>query len=280
MKRQLLLMASFLLLGGIIFAQDEQVIADFDGTPEVIVMNAISGCVASVAANPSKSGINTSDSVGMFEFEVSHEEWAGIWVSRKTADDADSTTAWIDADSYRFIHVMVYKDVISNLKFKLEGSYTGTVEKYATNPENGTNSAVNTWEDIVIDFEEVDGFVPIWLVSPNWDDPNRTTEASVAYIDNIVFNNDPNPRIATGVPSVMDNSTVVYPNPFKKELHVKNTAGLGQIVVSNVLGVQVLQLKVTGNEVAIPFNNLTKGVYFITTTDKYGVSSTSRIVKE
>jgi len=280
MKRQLLSMAAFLILGGTTFAQDEQVIADFDGTPPEIVMNAISGCVATVAANPSKSGINTSDFVGMFEFDVNHEEWAGIWVSRKTADDADSTSEWIDADSYRYIHVMVYKDVISNLKFKLEGSYTGTVEKYATNPVNGTNSAVNTWEDIVIDFEEVDGFVPIWLVSPNWDDPNRTTDASVAYIDNVVFNNDPNPRLVSGIPSVRDNSTVVYPNPIKKELHVRNTTGLGQIVVSNILGVNVLQLKATGNEVVIPFDNLVKGVYFITTTDKSGASSTTRIVKE
>lgn len=281
MKKQLLSIAAFLMLLGVLSAQDEQVIADFEGTPPTIIMNAISGCTASIVANPSKTGINLSDSVAMFEFEVNHEEWAGVWVSRRTGNDADSTTAWIDADSYRYIHVMVYKDVISNLKFKLEGSYSGTVEKYATNPDKGTNAAINTWQDIVIDFDEVDGFVPIWLVSPNWDDPNRTTSTSVAYIDNVVFNNNPNPRVVeSGITSIRDNKTMIYPNPFKNNLHIQNASGLDQVTVSNILGASVIQVKVTGNEIVVPTDNLAKGVYIVTVIDKTGVSSCQRLIKE
>jgi hypothetical protein len=218
----------------------------------------------------------------MLAMEANHDEWAGFWVSTKTEDDADSTTNWLDANTYRYMHVMVYKDRVSNLKFKLEGSYTGTVEKYATNPENGTNSGTEKWEDIVIDFEEVGGFAPIWLVSPNWDDPDRENSASVVYVDNIVFNNDAEPYTddtPSGLTDTQTSTLRLFPNPVSDKLYLDNITG-NRISVINILGQQLMQFDAVGDQLTISMNNLTGGIYYVLVRDKSGIVSCEKVLKK
>lgn len=262
-------------------AQDEQILTDYEGVIPQITMNTIS-CTAAIVENPFKTGINTSDSVTMLSMEANHDEWAGFWVDMKTGDDADSTDYWIDANTYHYVHVMVYKDRISNLKFKLEGSYTGTVEKYATNPDKGTNSSTDKWEDIVIDFSEVAGFVPIWLVSPNWDDPERETDSSVVYVDNIVINNDAEPVTSsesTGISFSQINTAKIFPNPFTDELHLSNLSG-NRIIIANILGQQIMHYNSVDGAITIPVNSLEKGTYFVIISDRSGVILCSKVFKE
>jgi hypothetical protein len=281
MKTLLLFTVVLIMLSNTLKAQDEQILTNYEGDVPQVTMNSIS-CTISIVENPSKTGINTSDSVAMLSMEANHDEWAGFWVSTKTDDDADSADHWIDANTYRYVHVMVYKDRISNLKFKLEGSYTGTVEKYATNPDKGTNSSTNKWEDIVIDFNEVDGFAPIWLVSPNWDDPEREASSSVVYVDNIVINNNAEPITDSGPTglSYNENNTVkIFPNPVFDELHLSNLSG-NQITITNMLGQQIMKYNSVNHAITIPMSGLEKGIYFVIISDKSGVISCNKIFKE
>lgn len=274
MKTKLLLTVMSLALVGTLYAQ--QTIEDFEGTGAKSVMNAISGGTASIVANPSKTGINTSDSVGKLAIDAVHDPWVGFWVSRKTDNDADSVTKWINANDNHYVHVMVYKAFTSNLKFKLEGSWSGTVEKYGTTPDSGKNTKINAWEDIVIDFSEVKGYVPIWLLSPDWDRPDLEGDV---YFDNIVINNDPNPVTGTSVQSTKHAGCQVYPNPVTTQLRFTNSSDLSEVIISNILGVKVRQVSVTAGLSAISTSDLINGLYIVTFVEKSGKTYSSKIIK-
>lgn len=277
-KRQFLLLCVGLSVLGWVNAQ-EQIIENFEGSGPKSVMNAISGGTVSIVANPSKSGINTSDSVGMLVIDALHDPWVGFWVSRRTDNSpADSAEQWINAVDNRYVHVMVYKDAPSNLKFKLEGSWRGTFERYATTPDSGKNSKINEWEDIVIDFSDVPAYYPIWLLSPYWD----RTEAGVVYFDNIVINNNPNPITANSVVTTRSHKGLIelYPNPVTDKLIIKNAVRFSRIVITNVLGEQVMQVNNLKDNAVINTHSLQSGLYLLIAYDSDGVAGVAKFFKK
>lgn len=78
----------------------------------------------SVATNPDKTGINTSDNAGKYIVNAGADPWAGLW-----SEDIEDFT--FDA-SNSTVKIMVYKDVISDFAIKFEGD-AGQVELKVAN---------------------------------------------------------------------------------------------------------------------------------------------------
>lgn len=125
----------------------------------------------SVVANPSKTGINTSDNVAKYVINTNGDPWAGLW--------RDIPPFVFTAQNCK-VKVMVYKDAISNFGVKFEGP-TGAIEKLVP------NTVTNQWEELTYDFSSEIGKTFNRLVFlPDF--PSTRTAGSINYWDNLSFN--------------------------------------------------------------------------------------------
>jgi hypothetical protein len=125
-----------------------------------------------IVANPSKTGLNTSDSCAMMVIGADGDRWAGVWC----ADFPDLT---LDASNC-IIKILVYKNVSSPFNLKLEPPNVDHFD---------SNTVVNQWQELTFDYTSHIGTKGVTLtVIP---DMERTegprTHASVCYWDNIRF---------------------------------------------------------------------------------------------
>ena len=136
-----------------------------------------------VAPNPDPSGINTSNYVVDFLRDKDGVPWGGFW---------SALPAPIDVTTNKYIHVKVWKPIISPLKFKIEKPGDNH-EIYPMNEQTLTEG----WEDIVFDFSAYTGEWTVIAFMPDFEDPVTLTDDIHIYFDDILLNNDPNPIIPT-----------------------------------------------------------------------------------
>ncbi len=144
-------------------------------------------------ANPVSGGLNTSATVMEFIAYSTDQAYTGCW----TEDDGTFT---FDA-SNSMVSIMVYKPVISDIHFKVEGG-TGTATELVV-----TNTVINQWEELFFDFSAVEGqtFNRI-VIFPDFAD---RTEDHTIYFDNIV--------VPDGVVTIVPEPTTVPPAPTHAE---------------------------------------------------------------
>lgn len=207
MKKHLFLL---LMIFAAISFTSAQVVADFeDGTTGPLTLH-VQGCgdydndaihpvdeTFMVIDNPDASGINTSSKVLKFIRRGTDNgglPWGGFWAN------VDPN---IDVTVNKYAHVMVWKPMISPLKFKLEG--TPTLETGSMNMQADTGM----WVDIVFDFSTLSGNYAVMSLMPDFEDPFATAEDVDIYIDNIQFTSDPNPigGSITGMVADFENGT-------------------------------------------------------------------------
>jgi hypothetical protein len=159
-----------------------QKIADFEYIKLNMMFNnpATDLSTFTFVANPDKSGGNASDHVMKFNRDKDGHPWGGFWSTLPVP---------VDVTSNHFVHVRVWKPRLSPLRFKLEGGPSGTKEF-----ETNTQTKINQWEDIVFDVTEYTGAYPTIGFMPDYMSPVGLTEDITIYFDDIVVNNDPNPR--------------------------------------------------------------------------------------
>jgi len=174
MMKKLLLLLVFSVVAFAVWAQSTHTIdfepagvgADWEWT---VAENADNPPLEFVS-NPSVSGINTSATTAKFIARLSGNPWALCF----TSDDGEFT---FDA-SNKIVKVMVYKPVISDFGFKVEGT-SGSKEIIVA------NTVINQWEELTFDFSEVIGNTYSLLVLiPDFDFGPRTQE-NICYFDNI-----------------------------------------------------------------------------------------------
>ncbi|GAB4327588.1 MAG: hypothetical protein Kow00127_20340 [Bacteroidales bacterium] len=122
--------------------------------------------------------------------------WTGCW----TEDDGTFT---FDA-SNALVKIMVYKPVISEVHFKVEGG-TGPVTELVA-----TNTLINQWEELTFDFSAVIGQTYSRLVI--FPDFATRTEDHTIYFDNIF--------VPDGVVTVLPEPTTTPPVPSHAEADV------------------------------------------------------------
>ncbi|MBC8319987.1 MAG: T9SS type A sorting domain-containing protein [Bacteroidetes bacterium] len=220
-----------------------------------------------VVDNPDPSGINTSSKVLKFIRRGTDNgglPWGGFWA---TCDPN------IDATVNKYVHFMVWKTMISPLKFKMEGDPTLETESMYPQTETGM------WQDIVFDFTTLTGNYGVVALMPDFTDPFETAEDIDMYIDNIQINSDPNP--ISGIwNNKVENIISMYPNPFTTSVNIDLTKDMSSVVISNLMGQRILIIEnVSKGIVNIDASFLNKGLYIITLTDSNNNSTSAKLLK-
>lgn len=133
-----------------------------------------------LVTNPDPTGNNLSGWVLDFKRDKDAANWTGFWSLLPTP---------VDVTTNHYAHVKLWKPRQSNAKFKLEGGTNGTKEF----PSLHGTAELGVWQDIVFDINEFTGTYPkIGLLIDM--DGEALTEDIHIYVDDIMVNNDPNPK--------------------------------------------------------------------------------------
>ena len=228
----LMVVASLTMFGQVTHTVDLEpagVGADWDWT---VTENSDNPALEFVA-NPDASGINTSATVGKFIARLDGNPWALFLTSSDGEFTFDATNSTVK--------MMVYKTVLSDVGFKVEGS--GNVEIKVA------NTKVNEWEELIFDFSSAEGqtFNKLVII-PDFDFTPRSQE-NVIYFDNIQVPDGvvaapvPGPETVAPVPTqVQDNVIAVFSDGFDAPVNVNYNPGWGQSTATSVETIE-------GNEV-------------------------------
>jgi len=220
-----------------------------------------------VIDNPDASGINTSSKVLKFIRRGTDNgglPWGGFWANC----DPGVTTA-----DNKYVHVMVWKPMVSPLKFKLEGD--PTLETPSMYPQTETGM----WQDIVFDFSTLDGHYAVVALMPDFADPFETAGDVEIYIDNIQITDSPNP--ISGIwNNQAENLIELYPNPCTTSLNIDLKNDMKSVVISNMMGQTVYSMQnVNKGIVNIDASSFNSGMYFITLTDTDNKTASAKLLK-
>jgi hypothetical protein len=222
-----------------------------------------------IVPNPVMDEVNPSAKVLRFARSSAGDPWAGFWSTLPTP---------IDMTTNKYILMKVLKPRISTVKFKIEGGTTNPTffELESTAPQTKTNE----WEQMVFYYPDATGTYPTIAALPDFSDPVGLDADIVLYIDDIVSS-----PTATGVPTGIKQpealNVSVFPNPVKSTLYFNNLKDVDRIVVSNMVGQQMLVSRnITGESTSLNVSSLSNGFYMVTVYDKNGNSAIRKIVKE
>ncbi len=221
-----------------------------------------------VIDNPDASGINTSSKVLKFirrGTENGGMPWGGFWAN---CDPGVSTT------DNKYVHVMVWKPMVSPIKFKLEGSPT------LETPSMNLQTETSMWQDIVFDFSTLDGNYAVVALMPDFSDPFETAGDVEIYIDNIQITNSPDP--ISGIwNNTADTQIELYPNPCTISVTIDLNNDMKSIMITNMMGQTVYTMhNVSKGIVSIDASSLNTGMYFVTLTDSQNNTASTKLLKK
>lgn len=226
-----------------------------DGTsPEVMIID-----------NPDPSGINTSAKVAQYTTLLGDFEFQGFFT-----DDAGTFT--ID-ETNNIIKIKVWKPVISDVGFKLEGGNGNLPNDIGE--LKVPNTVINQWEEITFDFSpyigaaQASGLTRI-VVFPDF---AARTQDNTNYIDDIKFS-------ATLNTEEFEISNLkVYPNPAVDAWTISSkSVEINQIQLFDVQGKLLRTMQPNAVETIIDGSQLTRGVYFATVNSSKG-SESMKLIK-
>ncbi len=118
-------------------AQSSVVLADYDNT--TLNFNGFGNSEFYVVTNPSKTGIDVSNKVGMSV--RGQETWSGIVIK-------DSVPQKLNFSLYSVLNLKVYSPIACNVSVELQDWKNSNISKKVTVPV----SQVSTWQNLVFDF--------------------------------------------------------------------------------------------------------------------------------
>ncbi len=153
-----------------------KVMENFEIIPLTVMLNdpLTDQSSVTVVPNPDPTGVNLSGSVLKFVRSNNGLIWSGFF----------SPTP-IDLTTNKYVHVKVWKNRISTVKFKIEGGSGGLLEIESMNPQ----TKMKAWEDMVFDFSARTGIQTTIVLMPDFTDPILITANDTMYIDDIIVNN-------------------------------------------------------------------------------------------
>jgi len=249
---------------------DSIVIEDF----QVIPLNQLSNGdlpndSLKIVANPVIDDVNGSAKVLKYRRSKDGDVWAGFWSALPEP---------IDMTDNKYILVKVLKPRISPIKFKVEGGTT--TPAFFEIPSVDEQTQTDAWEQMVFNFPDATGEYPTIGMLLDMADPVDLEEDIILYVDDITLS-----PTATGVPTGVVQpekmNVSIFPNPVKSMLNFENMKDVDRIVISNMVGQQVLVRRNIGSEsTSINVSSLSRGVYTISIYDKKGSTTIKKIVKE
>ena len=195
------------------------------------------------------------------------QAWAGVATTVDTALDF-STKSTITA------RIWTSAPIGTKIMFKTEeagAASNNSGEKDVFTKKTGE------WEDLVFDFSGVTNANQNKLVIiPDNGTLGDGSATSTFYFDDII---QAAPDTTAGVE---DNNTLnvsLYPNPTSSSLHLSAPNRIKSVAIYNLLGKEVISLKINKNSESIDVSNLASGIYII----KYSIDnafSTAKFIKE
>lgn len=184
-------------------------------------------------ANPSATTLNTSATVAKFTARQTGNNWALCFTNDDGEFSFDATNSTVK--------IMVYKSVISNVGFKVEGG-TGTATELKM-----ANTVTNAWEELTFDFSAVQGqtfgrlvIIPDF-VEPYVTGQDRTSE-NIVYFDNIqvpdgvVAGPLPEPTEAAPTPTVAAEEVIsIFSDAYKDIPGTNFNPNWGQSTVVSIV---------------------------------------------
>ena len=86
--------------------------------------------------------------------------------------------------------------------------------------------------------------------------------------------------ITVGLENISFDEIRYYPNPVKNELIMENVDILDRVLITNLVGQEVMRMEQTQPRMKISTEGLESGVYFLTFVAKDGSQRTEKIIKQ
>ena len=192
-----------------------------------------------IVDNPDKNGINRSEKVGKFRRVLNGQWWGYAWFEFDMA---------IMDTKPKYLHIMVNKPIASTICAQLKDAHSGG-NSNSNEITSNAQTKINEWQDVVFPINNIGDycyfeFKPDFVNAP----PNsRLSEPIDIYFDEIIINNNPNPRTgaSSGNYEQMLDILSVYPTitsgiininyPLKKSYSLKIHDINGNLIEENKL---------------------------------------------
>ncbi len=245
--------------------------ADFTLGPFQYFANAeLDTVVFGVIENPDKSGVNDSDSVGVFYESPNGETFAGMFT------DLDAPVSLPNGD--KTVRMKMWAENAATMVFKLEAGRDGA-------PNSGDILAdyttPNAWQELTFDFSSIvpdDALYDRLTLIPGFGTVPSAT--SLYYFDDIVIANS-----VCGTTSLFDQldlvDMTVYPNPTSGKIRIECSEGFTGIRVTNLMG-QTVSSQEFARQAAMELDlgTVAPGVYFVTGYQGDRLISRTKLIKE
>jgi len=209
--------------------------------------------------------------------------WTGTWGDVVGIVD-NATYTW----SFKYKGTVVFELFIGrDLGYDLENDPDGIVPGDAIvladgdipNAKMQWTLSSEDWADFTYSWEQGS-----WLADNSLESPasvgfvyaGTSNEADNGYIDDLSvkqsgFNSTENLWLK---------NIKIYPNPFNSILNIKNTDGIKNVVIKNIIGQEIMKINVTSNNIELNLSELNQGLYIISIVNKNNNVFTRKIFKK
>ncbi len=224
-----------------------------------------------VIENPDKTGVNTSDSVGVFEEFPDGETFAGMFTRDLGAPIS------LPNDN-KTIRMKVWSPDATQMVMKLEQGRDGT-------PASGDIIADYTdagmWQELTFDFSGpiADDALHNRLTLILGFGETPATQRTIYFDDIIIADATCATQTSNEQPQLQ--AFRAYPNPASTQLHLDNLQELSQLRLFNLMGQELRRLDLNRKQnLTLDITELNAGIYILTGYDRDGRSISKKFVKE
>ena len=172
----------------------------------------------------------------------------------------------VNASTMMYVHVDVYTENETSLKMSPISENPTKEFQYELTP-----LTLNTWKGFDIPLASFTGVDKSKLFQFIFVGSGGKT----VYIDNLYFHDG-----TTAINNVKDDkSIVVYPSVVYKEINVKASDEIREVIVRNLLGQELKVVSMSGVQGMVDLSDLSSGHYFVTVKLTNGLISTSKLFK-
>lgn len=224
-----------------------------------------------VIENPDKSGINDSDSVGIFYESPNGETFAGMFTT------LDAPVSLPNGD--KTVRMKMWADHTATMVFKLEAGRDGA-------PNSGDITAdyttPNAWQELTFDFSSVapdDALYDRLTLIP--DIVNIPAATSIYYFDDIVISNADCSATTSLFQQLELVDMTIYPNPTSGKIRIECAEGFTGIRITNLMG-QTVSSQEFARQAAMELDlgTVAPGLYFVTGYQGDRLISRTKLIKE
>lgn len=243
---------------------------NFEGSTTNYTVSDFGGNVSTLVVDPINAGNMVTRSVKTSGSAL----WAGTTMS--TPAGFSSTIPF--TVSNRKVYVSVWSPdagIPVRLKVEVAGNPTQSCETQ-------TNTTVVGWQMMEFDFNnEASGTAAfnqtfnfnMMSIFFNFGTDGATAGEKTYYFDNVSY------AAPLAIASFEEAKIAMYPNPVSSSLSISSMDALETISIFNVIGQEVMNLKVNDTNTTINVSNFQNGIYIIKTFSE-GKVSTSKFIKE